>query len=87
MKKDNFILGSILGAIAPVIVYLLIHFNMGNLINNKPFTLYGIAVVLNLLMTRYFFYLQLTRNAQGIILITFIITMVLLFSGSLKIAI
>lgn len=87
MKKDNFIIGSIIGAIAPIIVYLLIQFNIGNFINNKPFALYGLAVLLNLLIMRYFFHFELTRSAQGIIFITFVITMVLLFSGSFKIEI
>ncbi|TCK85816.1 hypothetical protein C8N28_1133 [Albibacterium bauzanense] len=85
MKINNFIIGSVIGAVVPMIVYLLIQFNSGNFINNKPFALYGLAVLLNLLIMRYFFHFELTRSAQGVIFITFVITMALLFSGSFKI--
>jgi len=58
---------------------------MGNLINNKPFALYGLVALFNLLITRYFYHFRLTKTGQGIILITFLIAMFLLFLNNYKI--
>jgi len=71
--------------IFPVIAFLLVKGGMGNLINNKPFALYAVIVLLNLLIMRYFYHFRLTKSGQGVILITFLIAMFLLFSNNYKI--
>ena len=85
MKRDNLFFGSFLGMIAPVIAYLLTLFNMDSIINNKPLALYAIAVLLNLLLMRYFYHFKLSRSAQGVIFVTFIIALGVLFIADFKI--
>lgn len=77
--------GILLGMIFPAIAFLLVKFDVGNLINNKPFALYAVVAMLNLLIMRYFYRSGLTKTGQGIILITFLIAMLLLFLGGFKI--
>lgn len=71
--------------IFPAIAFLLVKFDMGNLINDKPLALYAVVAMLNLLIMRYFYRHSLTKTGQGIILITFLIAMLLLFLGGFKI--
>jgi len=68
----------------PAIAFLLVKFYTQNLMGN-PYILYAIAALLNLLIMRYFYHFKLSQSAQGVILITFLIAMVLLFSGNFKI--
>jgi hypothetical protein len=85
LKKDNLYFGILVGLIFPVIAFTLVKFGMGNLINNKPFALYGFVALLNLLIMRYFYHFRLSKSGQGVILVTFFILMFLLFSTGYKI--
>ena len=83
LKKDNLVWGLILGVIFPGTAFLLIQSGMGNIINNNPHTLYGLAALLNLLVLRYYYHFKLTKTAQGVILTTFILAMILAFGSKL----
>ncbi|SEN10325.1 hypothetical protein SAMN05216436_111138 [bacterium A37T11] len=73
-----FIKGLLLGTIAPVLAYVLTSIFRAHL--SKPFVLYAIAALVNLLMLRYFYQRQQEQPARGVMLLTFIGAMVILFT-------
>jgi len=84
-KKDNLYFGLLIGMFFPIIAFLLIKYEMGNIIDNKPLALYAIAALLNLAIMRYFYHFKLTHSAQGVVLMTFLIAMILVFYGEFRI--
>ncbi len=86
MKKNNLLFGILLGLIAPVIALILGEFNLTGIdIGSKNLSFYVIAALINLLLMRYYYRNEMGNSARGIILITFVGAMAVLFfrEGSL----
>jgi len=83
LKKDNLLWGLVLGIVFPGTAFFLISQGMGDIVNDNPYSLYALAALLNLLILRYYYHFRLTKTAQGVILTTFIIAMVLAFGDKL----
>lgn len=86
MKKDNLFFGALLGLVAPLIAFIMSRFNLiGIDIGDKSLSFYVIAALINLLLMRYYYRNEMGASARGIILITFIGAMAVLFFGDAKI--
>lgn len=86
MKRNSFFFGCIVGLIAPVIAHLLTLFTSWNMaIGNKSLSLYVIAALINLLFVRFFYRNVLEKSARGVILITFLAAIVLIFTKNLSV--
>ncbi|WP_257669356.1 hypothetical protein [Parapedobacter tibetensis] len=84
MKINHFLFGCIIGLLAPTAAHLLTLFTSWNMvIGNKSLSLYVIAALINLLLMRFFYRNALEQSARGVILITFVAAMVLLFTQKL----
>lgn len=80
MKKDHLFFGILLGLIAPFIAFIMSRFNLTGIdIGNKNLSFYVIAALVNLLLMRYYYRNEMGNSARGIILITFIAAMAVLF--------
>jgi hypothetical protein len=80
MKKDNLFFGCLLGLVAPIIAFIMSQFNLTGIdIGNKTLSFYVIAALINLLLMRYYYRNGMGNSARGIILITFIGAMAMLF--------
>lgn len=70
----------------PTVAYLLSNYtNWSSYFSNKPLSLYVLAALINLLLVRYFYKNDMENNARGIILITFIGVLVLIFTRQIHI--
>lgn len=86
MKKDNLFFGALLGLVAPIIAFVMSRFNLiGIDIGSKSLSFYAIAALINLLLMRYYYRNEMENSARGIILITFMSAMAVLFFGDAKI--
>lgn len=86
MKKDNLFFGALLGSIAPIIAFVMSRFNLTGIdVGDKSLSFYVIAALINLLLMRYYYRNEMGNSARGIILITFIGAMAVLFFGDAKI--
>lgn len=80
MNKDNLFFGILLGLIAPLIAFIMSRFNLTGIdIGSKNLSFYVIAALVNLLLMRYYYRNEMGNSARGIILITFMATMAVLF--------
>lgn len=80
MNKDNLFFGFLLGLIAPFIAFIMDQFNLTGIdIGDKNLSFYVIAALLNLILMRYYYRNEMGNTARGIILITFIGAMAVLF--------
>lgn len=80
LKKNNLFIGFVLGVIAPFIAFLFTEYtSLGLRFSDKPLALYAIAAVVNLLLIRYYYKLQASRTGGGLLFITFIGVLLLLF--------
>lgn len=87
MKRNNFIFGILLGVVAPLVAHLFSLFtDWAKLIGGKEISLYVIAALLNLLLVRYYYRNTMESTARGLILITFLATIVLIFTKNLSVA-
>lgn len=84
LKRDHLVWGLMLGIVFPGAAFFLIQQGMGNIINGNPYSLYALAALLNLLILRYYYHFRLTKTAQGVILTTFILAMILAFGDKLQ---
>lgn len=84
MKKDHFILGALLAIIAPLVAFAGITTGMISLVQHKPAILYAVALLFNLLLMRYYYKTGLSKSAQGIIFMTFIIVIFVVSLGHLS---
>ena len=87
MQKKSFLLGSLLGVIAPILAYLLIGYTsiQQSLFSDKPIALYVIAAVINVVIFRFAYRAGQESFAKGILLITFIAMLSLIFLTKLKV--
>ena len=84
MNKDHFILGALLAMIAPLLAFASIATGLISLVEHKPAILYAIALLINLLLMRYYYGKGFSKSAQGIILMTFIIVIFVVSLGQLS---
>lgn len=83
---NNIYLGMLIGAVSPLIAFLLtLYTNWGTLLTNKPVGLYVLAAVINLLLLRFYYKRDQENTARGVILVTFIGVMVLIFTKTITI--
>lgn len=80
MKTDSFILGCSIGLVFPVTAHLLAKSNALDIFSDKPLAWYVVAALLNLVLVRYGYRNAHEKSAQGIILVTFAATLMLLFT-------
>lgn len=80
LKKNNLLLGVLLGAVAPLIALLFTEFtSLGQRFADKPLTLYAIGGAVNLLLVRYYYKQQTSRTGGGVMGITFVGLILLLY--------
>lgn len=74
MRKDSLILGLVIGALAPIVAYLLTNYTslQQTLFAEKPTAMYVLAGVINLVVVRFTYRGGFEKLAKGIILITFL---------------
>lgn len=85
-RKDNFLIGALLGLILPILAYGLTRWtDLATLIGNKPLSLYVIAALINLLLVRYFYRQGHENTARGVIMMTFVGVLALIFGQGLRI--
>jgi predicted tellurium resistance membrane protein TerC len=85
--KYNLGIGILLGAIAPLIAYLLSTYTalVEKMIPEKPMLVYAVAVFVNLVAIRFLFKGEKQVIAKGILVATFIATILYLFTHRLSI--
>lgn len=80
MKKNNFSFGLFLGSLAPVLAYVVSYFELTGIdVGEKKLSFYVLAALVNLLLLRYYYRNEWSNTARGIILITFMGAIALLF--------
>lgn len=85
MKRNSFLGGVVVGVIAPLAAYLLKLFSsLGTTMH--PMSLYVIAATINLLLFRFFYRRSLDQSANGVLLVTFIAVLCLIFIEKLSLA-
>lgn len=84
MQGNPFLSGLVLGLLAPVAAHILTKFtSLPFFIGSKPLGLYVIAALINLLLVRYFYRNGREPMARGVILITFVLVLLLIFTTKL----
>lgn len=73
MKRNHISFGLLLGSLAPLLAYVISHFNLTGIdLGEKKMTFYVLAALVNLLLVRYYYRNEMSNTARGIILITFL---------------
>lgn len=80
MKKDSLVFGCLIGLVFPAVAHLLTKGGGLDIFSGRPLALYVIAALLNLMLIRYGYRNAYEKSAQGIILVTFAATLILLFT-------
>ncbi|GGH11474.1 hypothetical protein FAZ19_00475 [Sphingobacterium alkalisoli] len=85
--RNSLIQGLLIGAIAPLIAFLLTVYTDLEIVlsSDKPIFLYVVAAAVNLIMTRILFKRGYETTGRGVVLITFIGALLLVFGTKLKI--
>jgi len=85
MQQNPFLLGLGIGLIAPLCAHVLTRFTALSVpFGSKQLGLYVIAALINLLVVRYFYRKGSEHAARGVILITFVLAMLLIFTTKLS---
>jgi uncharacterized membrane protein len=80
LKRDNVLLGTILGLALPGIAFLIIEVLKKNIrIMQKEDILYVGCVALNLILVKYFFRKEMENTARGVIGATFLCAIVFFY--------
>lgn len=87
IMKNNLGIGILLGAIAPLIAYLISTYTtlFEKTTSEKPMLIYAIAVFVNLLVLRFLFKVEKSALAKGVLVATFIATMLYILTHKLSI--
>ncbi|WP_159637182.1 hypothetical protein [Sphingobacterium composti Ten et al. 2007 non Yoo et al. 2007] len=87
MQQNSIFTGVILGSIAPLAAYLMMTYTsfQQQFFAEKPIALYVIATVINLIIVRFAYRGGKESLAKGIVLITFVAMLVLIFVTKLKV--
>jgi len=85
MLGNPFLSGAALGLLMPAVAHILTKYtSLPFLIGSKPLGLYVIAALINLLLVRYFYRNGREPMARGVILITFALVLLLIFTTKLS---
>ena len=87
MQKKSFLIGALIGAIAPLLAYVITVYTslQQSLFADKPIAFYVIASVINVVMLRFTFRGGKESLAKGILMTTFLAMLVLIFVTKLKV--
>jgi len=84
MWLNSFLSGLGIGMLAPTIAHIVTKFtSLPMLLGFKSLGLYVIAALINLLVVRYLYRKGFEQGARGVILITFVLAMLLIFTQKL----
>ena len=87
MSQHPFLSGLGWGLPAPLIAHILSKYTtLPEFFSSKPLALYVIAALINLIAVRYFYRKEQEQAARGVILITFALAMLLIFTTKLSLA-
>jgi hypothetical protein len=85
MQRNSLFSGVGIGLLPPIIAHVLPMLIPGILSHGfKPLGLYVIAALINLFLVRYFYRRELEPTARGVLLITFALAMLLIFTKKLS---
>lgn len=85
MQRNSLLSGLGIGLLAPIVAHMLTKFtSLSFPFGSKPLGLYVIAALINLLLVRYFYRKGLEQAARGVILITFVLALLLIFTTKLS---
>jgi Ca2+/H+ antiporter len=87
MQRNSYLAGELVGVIAPGFAYIISTYTtlQQSLFSDKPIAFYVIAAVINLIIVRFSFRAGQDKFAKGIVLITFLAMLVLIFATKLKV--
>lgn len=87
MQQNSIFTGVILGSLAPLVAYLLMTYTslQQDYFAEKPIAIYVLAAVVNIIIMRFAFRGGKESLAKGIVLITFIAMLVLIYVTKLKV--
>lgn len=87
MQQNSLFTGVILGSLAPFFAYLLLTYTsmQQQFFAEKPIALYVLAALINLLIVRFAYRGGKESLARGIVLITFVAMLILIFVTKLKV--
>ncbi|NGF57581.1 hypothetical protein G5B00_13765 [Parapedobacter sp. SGR-10] len=85
--KNNFIVGVLLGSVFPVLAYLLTTYTelQKTFFEQKPITIYVLAAVVNLIAVRFIYRSGRENTAKGIVLVTFLAMVLMVFVLRIKV--
>ena len=87
MRQYSLLVGALVGLVTPVLAYIISNYTtlQQSLFSDKPIAFYVIAAVINLVIVRFTFRAGQDKFAKGIVLITFLSMLVLIFATKLKV--
>lgn len=87
MQKKDFILGMVIGVIAPLASYLLTQYTslQQDYFVEKPIAIHVLAAAINLIVVRFAYRAGKESLAKGVMLLTFLAMVVLIWFTKLKV--
>ena len=87
MQQNSIFTGVILGSLAPLLAYLMMTYTslQQQFFAEKPIALYVLAALINLIIMRFAYRGGKESLAKGIVLVTFVAMLVLIFVTKLKV--
>lgn len=87
MQKKDFILGMVIGVIAPLASYLLTQYTsmQQDYFVEKPIAIHVLAAAINLIVVRFAYRAGKESLAKGVMLLTFLAMVVLIWLTKLKV--
>lgn len=87
MQKKDFILGMVIGVIAPLVSYLLTQYTslQRDYFVEKPIAIHVLAAAINLIVVRFAYRAGKESLAKGVMLLTFLAMVVLIWLTKLKV--
>lgn len=87
MQKKDFILGMVIGVIAPLASYLLTQYTslQQDYFAEKPIAIHVLAAAINLIVVRFAYRAGKESLAKGVMLLTFLAMVVLIWLTKLKV--
>lgn len=85
--KNSLLMGVLLGAIVPILAFVLTRYTglQSSFFSDKPIAIYVIAAVINLMLFRFSYRAGKDVFARGVLLITFVAMIVLIFGTKLTV--
>lgn len=87
MQNKDFILGMVIGVIAPLVSYLLTQYTslQRDYFAEKPIAIHVLAAAINLIVVRFAYRAGKESLAKGVMLLTFLAMVVLIWLTKLKV--